>query len=162
MSLIMTSVQDIVDGSGISRYLVTKALNQAGVAIGNGKGKTPLEEKQVSKVEASLKVDLHKAIHKAEESRNASVKKPQAKKPKAIAKVVAAKPKAKKPTKGTAPVASKPKASKPKAKLAAKPQAKSPVAAKPKATAPVMAKKPLKPQAVAPTSVLQDTDGLVH
>jgi hypothetical protein len=155
--MILTSVQDLVDGTGISRYLITKALNMSGVEIGNGKGKTKLEAHQVKKVETLLKVDLHKTIAKAQKP----VAKPQAKVAKPKAK--AAKPKAAK--KASAPKKAAPaKVTKPAAKVA-KPTAK--VAKPTTKVAGATAKRPLKPTLHseakpqdAASTVLKDTDGI--
>lgn len=132
------SVQNLVDKTGISRYLVTKALNELHIEIGHHQ--TKISESQMAKLEATFKAI--KAGNKALKTRPAA---------KPAAKPKAAKPKAAKPA-VTKPAA-KPKAMKPLAKTAkpaAKPMTK--VDARPAASA-------LKPEANSAPK-LQDTDGL--
>ena len=132
----MTSVQNLVDKTGISRYLVTKALNELHIEIGHHL--TKISAPQMAKLEATFKAI--KAGNKALKTRSAA--KPAAK-PKAMkAMKPAAKPMAKVDAKPT----------KPAAKPMAKPAAMAKVDAKPAASA-------LKPEANSAPK-LQDTDGL--
>ena len=85
----MTSVQNLVDKTGISRYLVTKALNELHIEIGHHL--TKISAPQMAKLEATFKAI--KAGNKALKTRSAA--KPAAK-PKAMkAMKPAAKPMAK-------------------------------------------------------------------
>ena len=112
----MTSVQNLVDKTGISRYLVTKALNELHIEIGHHL--TKISAPQMTKLEATFKAI--KTGNKALKTRSAKpAAKPKAMKPaKPAANAKPAKPAAK-------PMAAKPMAKVKPAASALKPEANS-------------------------------------